>query len=566
MEFKPKKEYIFKLLSDEGVKFVIPEYQRPYRWDIDECETLWNDILEVFGDGENINEYFLGSIVAYQNSKDELEIIDGQQRITTFTLFFRAFYEHFRLEKANIRTSYLEGFGKCIWEYDLDNGLDYSKSHLSSRVITDYDSIILNELLNKEIDLEKYKNLNSRYAKNFIFFYNKLLDFKTSRALQWEILCKMFLSKTLFILIVVCDSQESAMTIFNTLNSRGLPLSNADILKGYIYKKVSQKSEFANEWKELETKIDESNNIKNLDFLFLQFMHVIRAENEDSDTTIHSMLNFFTKFDKGVYYGAIGNWLYKDNTMYFIKCLANFWDKPENYLSDLSNKYMKILNLFQNDAWKAFVSYLVWRNKENINNKDEFSKEFDKYLLVLIQYITVAFLNGNASINVIKDIVFKMNVRLKTNESFPAKQKIPDLKEFLEVSKNFDSKKVKYILFLYAYIYDNFNQIIDSASLEVEHILPKQWQNANFNEWDEQSHFEYLENIGNKILLTKKSNVKCINNFFAKKQIEYGNSNNKNLKEIVDLSKRKKDIWTQEDIDERAKVIYLKIIEFLTKQ
>lgn len=40
MEFKPKKEYVCKLLSDEGVKFVIPEYQRPYRWGIDECETL----------------------------------------------------------------------------------------------------------------------------------------------------------------------------------------------------------------------------------------------------------------------------------------------------------------------------------------------------------------------------------------------------------------------------------------------------------------------------------------------------------------------------------------------
>lgn len=75
-------------------------------------------------------------------------------------------------------------------------------------------------------------------------------------------LCKMFLSKTLFTLIVICDSQESAMTIFNTLNSRGLPLSNADILKGYIYKRVSYKNEFANEWKELEAKIDESNNIK----------------------------------------------------------------------------------------------------------------------------------------------------------------------------------------------------------------------------------------------------------------------------------------------------------------
>ncbi|EEU7947018.1 DUF1524 domain-containing protein, partial [Campylobacter coli] len=52
-------------------------------------------------------------------------------------------------------------------------------------------------------------------------------------------------------------------------------------------------------------------------------------------------------------------------------------------------------------------------------------------------------------------------------------------------------------MFLYAYVYDDFKQVIDSGSLEVEHILPKQWQNANFNEWDEQSHFEYLENIGN---------------------------------------------------------------------
>ncbi|EAH4976232.1 DUF262 domain-containing protein [Campylobacter coli] len=95
MEFKPKKEYVCKLLSDEGVKFVIPEYQRPYRWGIDECETLWNDILEVFGDGENISEYFLGSIVAYQNDKNELEIIDGQQRITLLHYFSGRFMNIF---------------------------------------------------------------------------------------------------------------------------------------------------------------------------------------------------------------------------------------------------------------------------------------------------------------------------------------------------------------------------------------------------------------------------------------------------------------------------------------
>ena len=102
MEFKPEKQYIAKLLGEEGRKFIIPEYQRPYRWTKDECETLWNDILGVFGNGENIEEYFLGSIVTYKNDNKKLEIleiIDGQQRITTLTLLFRAFYECFKKEK-----------------------------------------------------------------------------------------------------------------------------------------------------------------------------------------------------------------------------------------------------------------------------------------------------------------------------------------------------------------------------------------------------------------------------------------------------------------------------------
>ncbi|ELR7223436.1 HNH endonuclease, partial [Campylobacter coli] len=55
----------------------------------------------------------------------------------------------------------------------------------------------------------------------------------------------------------------------------------------------------------------------------------------------------------------------------------------------------------------------------------------------------------------------------------------------------------------------------------------------------------------------------CIDNFFAKKQIEYSNSNNANLKEVLDLSKRTKNIWTKEDIDNRAQAIYSKMVEFL---
>lgn len=570
MEFKPEKQYIAKLLGEEGQKFIIPEYQRPYRWTKNECETLWDDVKGVFGNGENIEEYFLGSIVAFESKKSELEIIDGQQRITTLTLLFRAFYECFSNDAAKEKQRYLEGFGKCVWEHDLDKGLDFKNCHLSSKVIADRDEKILKKLLSEKITIEDIKGNNSNYAKNYIFFYEKLEEFKLKDTLLWEKFCKIFLTNRLFILLVICDSQESAMTIFNTLNSRGLPLSNADILKGYIYKKVKNKEKFANDWKDIETKIEESENVKDLDFLFLQYMHIIRAENEDTNTTTQGILPFFTKTDKKEYYGALQDWLYKPETMPFISNLADFWISPKEYLSEKSSRYISILNLFQNDTWKFFVSYLVWRNKNCFNNdtfnKNKFSKEFDKFLPELIKYITLPFLNNNATTGVVKEIVFKMNVSLYKKENFTIGNSMPKQKVFFEIINSFDTRKIKYILFLYAYIYSEFKEDINASDLEVEHILPKEWQSANFDGWTEVLHKEYVEKIGNKILLDKKSNIKCSNNFFAKKQEIYKKIYDKgyNLKEVYDLGIRERNIWEKTNIDNREKEIYKNLNSFLS--
>lgn len=568
MEFKPEKQYIAKLLGEEGQKFIIPEYQRPYRWTKNECETLWDDVKGVFGNGENIEEYFLGSIVTYKNDNGELEIIDGQQRITTFTLLFRAFYEHLKSEFKTARGDYPIDFGKCIWKYIRNEGFDFENRHLSSQIITSNDEKALEQILSENCKLEnKYKNSN--YFKNYDYFYQKLMDFKGKQGFSFQKFCDMFLGNKLFVLLVVCDSQESAMTIFNTLNSRGLPLSNADILKGYIYKKVKNKEKFANDWKDIETKIEESENVKDLDFLFLQYMHIIRAENEDTNTTTQGILPFFTKTDKKEYYGALQDWLYKPETMPFISNLADFWISPKEYLSEKSSRYISILNLFQNDTWKFFVSYLVWRNKNCFNNdifnKNKFSKEFDKFLPELIKYITLPFLNNNATTGVVKEIVFKMNVSLYEKENFTIGNSMPKQKVFFEIINSFDTRKIKYILFLYAYIYSKFKEDINASDLEVEHILPKEWQSANFDNWDEESHKKYVEKIGNKILLDKKSNIKCSNNFFAKKQEIYKKIYDKgyNLKEVYDLGIRERNIWEKTDIDNREKEIYKNLNSFL---
>lgn len=90
-------------LLQGNIKFVIPTYQRPYMWESKmQCEQLWSDLIdfiETYRDknsGEvnfGYDEYFLGSIVVFQNENREFEVIDGQQRLTTLTLLYRALYE-----------------------------------------------------------------------------------------------------------------------------------------------------------------------------------------------------------------------------------------------------------------------------------------------------------------------------------------------------------------------------------------------------------------------------------------------------------------------------------------
>lgn len=574
------------MLSEEDVKFIIPPYQRPYKWGIDQCETLWNDIVNAFNDSGD--EYFLGSIIAFSKEKDEFQIIDGQQRITTFTLLFRAFYECFKTESNSEKEKgdFEKDFGKCLWEYKNDEGFDFDKQHLQSEVATEKEKENLNEILSDTIDEnliqkdnKKIKNNRSPYVQNYLYFKDKLEELKGSKTLSWSKFCNFVLGKNLFVLFVVCDSQESAMTIFNTLNSRGMPLSNADVLKGYLYKHYKEHGNidgFINQWSEIEANIEsvESNKDVNLDFLFLQYMHIIRAVNKDFDTTTPGLLDFFTKESKEnskkkVTYGYRDKWLYKSETMPFITCLTNFWLKPQNYLQDKSLLYMNVLFLFQNSSWKSFVSCLVWKNKEHFicesTDKNVISNVFEAPLLELLKTMSLLFINNQATTNTTDHIVFKLNVNLLHSISLTSeieKVSYPNEENFLNNFNNIATRRAKYLLYLYAYIYDEFSQPIDISCLEVEHILPKQWQNANFNGWNKESHKEYLEQIGNKILLPKKSNVKCTDNFFAQKKKEYADFANSHLKEVQYLANLPQNDWLKEDIKRRNKEIYTRLKNF----
>ena len=117
-----EQKTILDLFSDKKADFLIPDYQRPYAWEKDECITLWNDIFSFAFPDDNYakfnsdeDEYFLGPIVTFQNGSKK-EIIDGQQRLTTLMLLLRAFYQKFGNMKDPNSIKTRETLAKCILE------------------------------------------------------------------------------------------------------------------------------------------------------------------------------------------------------------------------------------------------------------------------------------------------------------------------------------------------------------------------------------------------------------------------------------------------------------------
>lgn len=104
------------LFQSKKSDFLIPDYQRPYAWGEAECRTLWDDIFsfaipdEGKTEFDSNSEYFLGPIVTFRN-EDKLEVIDGQQRLTTLMLLLRAFYSKFGHMQDN---AYKESFNKSV--------------------------------------------------------------------------------------------------------------------------------------------------------------------------------------------------------------------------------------------------------------------------------------------------------------------------------------------------------------------------------------------------------------------------------------------------------------------
>jgi uncharacterized protein with ParB-like and HNH nuclease domain/predicted transport protein len=206
-------------------QFVIPIYQRNYSWDEKQCQQLWEDILRV-GSNDAIPLHFIGSIVYVQGGHASvtagapLLVIDGQQRLTTLTILLEA------LARFTDKNEPLDGFtAKKISHKYLTNPLE-DDDRFFKLLLSDTDKETLKALVkNRELP----KEFSIRIKENFEFFSDAI----SSNASRITQICNG-VNKLMIVDIALERDQENPQLIFESMNSTGKALSEADLIRNYI--------------------------------------------------------------------------------------------------------------------------------------------------------------------------------------------------------------------------------------------------------------------------------------------------------------------------------------------
>lgn len=545
------------LLNARTKTFLIPEYQRPYSWTSEQIDTLFNDIWEFTcneGGSDREGTYFLGSIVSYENDNREQEIIDGQQRITSIFLLLRAIYTKLNGvdEKTEKAKYFINKIEPLIWKtHKLTGKVDYSSVLLNSKVISETENEILKNILETgEINEE----LDDNYSKNYNQIFNLIEEKSVENALMIYEFIYALLNQVI-ILPITADSQETALTIFSTLNDRGLPLSDADIFKAKIYnhlKDKNEKQDFIEKWKELEE--DTQNISESIQQLFYYYMFYLRAKENDRNSTTPGLRKYYSanKFKK----------LLETNILEDLREILNIWEviaEPKKNIENESwskNKdILKVLNIltsYPNEFWKypVIVYYLSHKNKEN------FEKSFLKFLRKLYVELLKKYIEI-PTINAVKANILKLNAEIISSDK--------PVFDFKSLSEDEIKEKIKMPhrnairMLLKTLTYDIQDELLEKK-WEIEHILPVKWEN-NYNlRENEKVAKEKIEHLGNKTPFEKKLNIIATNNYFSKKKSYYLKSEIKMTREIGEI---KSDKWDLDDIVERDVRMTDKIISIL---
>lgn len=526
---------IFKI--DEH--YIIPEYQRPYSWEYEHCFKLYNDLIEGFNSSE---DYFIGNLIIAKSENDnyELDVIDGQQRLTTIFLMIRilSLFTDDELFKNDFE-KILGGMSRKTRKYEYRIKTEVFESNDENMIedVLKYDKDKFEELIieftNKNGDF-KVKNDFNKFQQNSLYFYYWFTNFQKSNK-DIDSFIGYLLEKVYLLPIELQgktkdEANEKALIIFETINNRGMNLEDADIFKAKLYKRaknIGEQDIFIDLWKTFKNSCD---NLKiDIDDVFRYYSHIIRGERGITVSEIN-LREFFTMKD----YSPFSLKKYKevmDDLNQIIEVLECI-NQEKQKESELS-KWIQLIEAYTNQYPKiALVVYLF----KNVN-----SKKLDYNVNVLESIVRYSYYYGSTTR--VKFGIYTIIKNICNNKS------IENYYEDVSIEYFDNLRNLKYGYALLAFYADKKMALPQYSIDKIISLKDKKILN-----WQDEDLYSFINSLGNFMVLDiPKKNLSL-----DKKVAYYQTSSN----QYIEVDAKSLSSLDYNDFKIRDKILREKLVKF----
>lgn len=540
-----------KELLSNGKSYSVPPYQRDYSWKQDHWEDLWEDLMNAEANGE---DHYMGSVVLETRERKSYRIIDGQQRMTTLSILILACVDYLYALADKGVDSAANNERAALLEGSYLGAKDPATLRITPKLklnANDDDFFQLNIAQRKRPQggVRGLRDSEKLLWDCFLFFRQKVEE-RFSRQKKGEeiahFVSEVVTEKLIFISVRVQD-QLSAYTVFETLNARGLELTETDLLKNYLLSLAdrlskSQMDPVLRQWARITARVGISS--------FPEFLrHHLNSQREyvrqkqlfktiKSDLT--SLDDVFKLLDR---LEADAAWFEALNDY------ANaFWLDYQG-----AREHVRVLNLFNVSQFTP----LVLAAKDTFRAPQEIVEVLRYCAVISVRFNGV----GRRSTHMLEEVYNRAALELRrgtvstlaalrqslrpiyiSDEEFEA-----DFSALRLRNRGTSGKRLRYLLAKIEKQLSGADISDEAMTATVEHILPENpgttgWEHITF-EAHERSH----ERIGNYSLLERPLNSQLAGNAaFSQKQTVYAQSQYHTSKQLVDYAE-----WTEETIARR---------------
>lgn len=561
--------------------YIVPDYQREYVWKENEVEQLLADINDAYNTN-NKKPYFLGMTVVYQGDNSSLELIDGQQRITTFFILlcvlihrYKANNESAKTYESRIYSPKMDLDGNTVDSYCLE--LQYASSSKQLDNIY-HGNIPMIDDDNLSISDARLYGAYRTIDKVLKQYYPDFNDFKKFGAFVFNMVQ--------FVQIETKDISD-ALKIFETINQRGVGLNSMDLLKNMIFMQV-ERDDFQRLnklWKDI---IDKLEDINEKPLRFLRYFITAKYDISDADGNINGILP-----ENNIY-----NWLmanakqcgYQSNPFGFVGSMTDDLNRYAKFLNPTVStpgaSYLKNIFLIAGTSYRLHMVMLMAASNMDTTTQERFYQIIESF----VYYATINRIKANVleklvaawcpEIRKIKDendlVSFVNDYLSPVVEDWNSNY----LYNFMSLNiNNIQKYRISYILArIGKYVNERRTGGNNCADVKefldkkytIEHIMPQTCEDKGYYDVDDEEFSEYVGRLGNLTLLEKTFNSSIQNKSFAEKCLVYNNSNyyltvtiskidpvGKNtVADKMNKELRTWDDWNKLSIDDRQKLLY----------